>query len=167
MGARALVSMAALVSVLVIGDPSARAVTTAPNIEVVGNQIVTTSAGQLGVQQVVPGQAITLRGVNLSGAEYSCDSGSIWDNPTGDLTTIGHIRDDWAANTVRVPLNEGYWLALGGRVGCRGSTYRSAISTFVGQATSNGLIVEVDLHFGIGAHSDDYPIFDRVHAAAF
>lgn len=167
MVARALVSIATLVSVLVIREAPAQAVTTAPSIEVVGNQIVTTSAGQLGVQQVVPGQAITLRGVNLSGAEYSCDSGRIWDNPPGNLTTIGHIRDDWAANTVRVPLNEGYWLGLGGKVRCRGSTYRNAISRFVGQATSNGLIVEVDLHFGIGARTDDYPIFDSAHAAAF
>jgi endoglucanase len=158
---------AGLIWFLVIDRATDPAPTAAPTIKVVGNQIVTTSAGRLGVQQVASGQAITLRGVNLSGAEYSCDTGSIWDSPPGDLTTIGHIRDDWAANTVRVPLNEGYWLGLGGRASCRGSKYRAAISAFVERATGNGLIAEVDLHFGIGARTDDYPIFDAAHAEGF
>lgn len=139
----------------------------APAIRVDGNSIVTTTAGRLGRHRVAAGQAITLRGVNLSGAEYSCDTGRIWDLPRGDLATIRRIRDGWAANTVRVPLNEGYWLGLGGRDRCRGATYRTAIARFVTQATSHGLIVEVDLHFGIHDRTDDYPIFDAAHAAGF
>jgi len=44
----------------------------APGIRVESNQIVTTSAGTLGVRKVGADVPVVLRGVNFSGAEYAC-----------------------------------------------------------------------------------------------
>jgi endoglucanase len=139
----------------------------APGIAVAGDQIVTTSAGRLGIHQVGAGQAIVLRGVNLSGAEYACLTGRFWDDPKGGQSTIYHMRVEWHANVVRLPLNEGCWLGLGGRKGYRGAPYRRAMARFVKLATSSGLVVEVNLHFAVGRTSDDDPALDAAHAPSF
>src|ERR1700684_4085389 len=59
----------------------------APGIKIVGNQFVTTSSGTLGLKSVTSGEAVVLRGINISGTEYSClgdgkDDGSatVWDS---------------------------------------------------------------------------------------
>ena len=116
---------------------------------------------------VGPGKAVVLRGVNLSGAEYACLTGGFWDQPKGTQATIGHMRVGWHANVVRLPLNEGCWLGLSGHKGYRGGRYRGVIARFVRRATSSGLVVEVDLHFGIDRTSDNYPALDAAHAASF
>src|SRR5207247_4571658 len=126
----------------------------APGIQVQGNLIVATSAGTLGVQSVSAGQAIVTRGVNFSGAEYACLTGNFWDSPVGDQTTIDHMRLDWHANVIRLPLNEGCWLGVSGRNGYKGQDYINALSALFTQATSSGMLVEVNLHFRAGKKHD-------------
>ena len=60
----------------------------APGIKVQGNQLVTSSAGRLGVRSVDSGIPVVLRGVNFSGSEYACMKGSFWGNQPGNQTTI-------------------------------------------------------------------------------
>jgi hypothetical protein len=157
----------------------------APGIKVVGNQFVTTSAGTLGLKNVSAGQAVVLRGVNETGAEYSCldSTNTVWDssslpNGTGDyqqVTATGMVSD-WHANVVRIPLNEDCWLNVPSsnppKTG--GSTYTSAIVNFVNTANANGLVAEVDLHVGAGPELaqdgccvDSFPAMDTNYSLQF
>jgi hypothetical protein len=163
-----------IVLVIVIVGVSLRAsATSAPGIGVSCNRIIATTAGTLGLHPVRAGQTVDLRGVNLSGAEYTCDSGSgFWDNPAGNQTTINHMRDDWHANSIRVPLNEECWLGVNGEPpATSGANYRNAMRTFVNLATASRMVVELDLHFGTGGSGrpkdDNYPGLDANHAPAF
>ena len=144
----------------------------APGIAVRGNQVVTTSAGTLGIRNVGAGVPIILRGVNLSGAEYAClEKHSFWDKPQGNQATIDAMLA-WHANVIRLPLNEDCWLGINGAPAkYSGVNYVHAISTFIRLANKSGLVVEVDLHYGAGGKrvptSDDYPAPDADHAPAF
>jgi hypothetical protein len=52
----------------------------------VGNQLLTTTAGTLGVQSVGANVPVV---INLSGSEYACDSqNSFFDDPPGNQTTV-------------------------------------------------------------------------------
>lgn len=144
----------------------------APGITVRGNQFVTTSAGKLGVERVRADVPVVLRGVNFSGAEYAClQEHSFWDNPKGNAATVDAMLR-WHSNVVRVPLDEECWLGINGapkRYG--GANYARAMSRFANLANGEGLVVEVDLHFGAGGSglptNDRYPGLDRDHAPAF
>ena len=145
----------------------------APGVGVSGNRIIATTAGKLGLKQVSAGATLDLRGVNLSGSEYAClDGTGFWDNPTGNQTTINHMRDDWHANSIRLPLNEECWLGINGAPpATSGTNYQNTMGTFVNLATASGMVVEVDLHFGAGGSAlpvdDNYPGMDADHAPAF
>src|ERR1700682_4313963 len=55
------------------------------------------------------GQALQLRGVNFSGAQYQClDSRATLGMPA-DARTIAAMRS-WQVNAVRLPINEDCWL---------------------------------------------------------
>jgi hypothetical protein len=100
------------------------------------------------------------------------DGTDFWDVPAGNQATINHMRDDWHANSIRLPLNEQCWLGINGAPpATSGTNYRNAMSTFVNLATASGMVVEVDLHFGAGGsglpQDDDYPAMDADHASAF
>ena len=143
----------------------------APGMKVQGNQLVTTSAGTLGVRSVGAGAPVVLRGVNFSGSEYACMKGSFWGNQPGNQTTINAMLT-WHANVMRLPLNEDCWLAINGvPAATSGANYQAAMGAFVNRAVASGLIVEVDLHYGAGGKvvptSDDYPALDADHAPAF
>jgi hypothetical protein len=144
----------------------------APGIKVVGNQIVTTTAGTLGVQSVSANEAVVLRGVNMTGSEYECMAGdSVWDTVIGDQATINAMLA-WHANVVRLPLNEDCWLAINGvPAATSGANYIGPITTFVNLANESGLIVEVDLHWGAGGTKkptdDSFPAMDATHSGAF
>ena len=120
----------------------------APGITVVGNQLLTTTAGTLGVQSVGANVPVVLRGINLSGSEYACDSqNSFFDDPPGNQNTINGMLA-WHANVIRLPLNEDCW--IGTKAGLNptysGVNYQNAIKTFVNLANASGFIVEVDSH---------------------
>jgi len=151
---------------------SSNAYAAAPGITVQSNQVITTTAGTLGVQAVGAGVPVVLRGVNFSGPEYAClQQSSFWDNPQGNQATIDAMLT-WHANVVRLPLNEDCWLGINGAPPAySGANYINAMATFVNLANTSGLIVEVDLHWGAGGSglptNDNYPALDADHAAAF
>ncbi len=64
--------------------------------------------------------------------------GSFWGHPHGTQTTLDHMRLDWHANVVRLPLNEGCWLGVSGKAGFKGQDYINVMSTFVNLATLSG-----------------------------
>jgi endoglucanase len=159
--------------------------TAAPGIAVVGNQIVTTSAGTLGVTSVNSGQAVVLRGVNIQGQEYNClSSGSTipWDPgslpnaaTTAEYQSVVNAILAWHANVVRIPLNEDCWLAKPTAAPVSGSSYITPIKNFISVANASGLIVEVDLHVGCGsqlcnansANIDSFPAMDTNYSLQF
>jgi endoglucanase len=159
--------------------------TAAPGITVVGNQIVTTSAGTLGVTSVNSGQAVVLRGVNIQGQEYNClSSGSTtpWDPgslpnaaTTAEYQSVVNAILAWHANVVRIPLNEDCWLAKPTAAPVSGSSYMTPIKNFISVANASGLIVEVDLHVGCGsqlcnansANIDSFPAMDTNYSLQF
>jgi hypothetical protein len=154
------------------GTPAALA-GAAPGITVMGNQLLTTTAGILGVQSVGANVPVVLRGINLSGSEYACDSqNSFFDDPPGNQTTVNGMLA-WHANVIRLPLNEDCW--IGTKAGLNatysGVNYQNAMKTFVNLANASGFIVEVDLHFGSGtaslAKTDAYPGLDVTYAPTF
>ena len=119
----------------------------APGIKVVGNQIVTTSAGTLGVQSVTANQDVVLRGVNITGSEYECMAGdSVWDTiPSAETTAAYQATINamlaWHANVVRLPLNEDCWLAINGvPAATSGANYIGPINSFANLANASGLI---------------------------
>jgi hypothetical protein len=150
----------------------------APGIKVVGNQIVTTSAGTLGVQTVSANQDVVLRGLNMTGSEYECLVGdSVWDTiPSAETNAayqaVINAMLAWHANVVRLPLNEDCWLAINGvPAATSGANYIGPITNFVNLANASGLIVEVDLHWGAGGtvkpKDDSFPAMDTDHSGAF
>lgn len=163
----------------------------APGIKVVGNQFVTTSAGTLGLKQVSANQAVVLRGVNISGTEYSClgdgtndGSATVWDtsnlpaNTSDYQAVVNGMINDWHANVVRIPLNEDCWLGeptSGRPTMIYGSNYTTPIVNFISVANASGLVVEVDLHVGGGpelvdANSnqiDSFPAMDTNYSLQF
>jgi hypothetical protein len=160
-----------LLIIILIGIQPAQA--QAPGITVSGNQLVTTSTGTLEGHVYGAGAPVVLRGVNLSGAEYACETSTVWDTPQGNQTTINEMMNSWHFNVVRVPLNEDCWLGINGEPSAplTVAAYQSGIVTFANLANASGMIVEVDLHFGSGGKcvpkSDDYPGLDNDHASAF
>lgn len=93
------------------------------------------------------GDPLQLRGVNRSGAEYSCVQGhGIFDGGVG-RADIAAMKS-WQINTVRIPLNEDCWLgARGLDPALSGAAYRDAITDYVGRLNEAGLVVIVDLHW--------------------
>jgi hypothetical protein len=143
----------------------------APGLKVQGNQLITITAGTLGVEPIPAGVPVVLRGVNFSGSEYACLGGSFWANQPGNQATLDAMLT-WHANVMRLPLNEECWLGINHvPAASSGPKYRKAIGTFVKLANASGLIVEVNLHFGAGGRAlpknDDYPALDVDHAPAF
>ena len=116
------------------------------------------------------GHALVLHGVNRSGTEYACEQGwGIFDGPNDKASALA-IRS-WAANAVRVPLNEDCWLGINGvppEYG--GANYINAIAGYVNMLTANGLYAILDLHWsapGATLASGQQPMPDRDHSPAF
>jgi hypothetical protein len=157
----------------------------APGIKVVGNQIVTTTAGTLGVQSVSANQAVVLRGVNITGSEYECLQGdSVWDTiPSAETTAayqaVVNAMLAWHVNVVRLPLNEDCWLDVPTSTpppaATSGANYVNAIASFIQVANASGLIAEVNLHVGAGPqlvkkgskNIDSYPVMDTNYSGSF
>src|SRR5271167_4996985 len=74
---------------------------------------------------------VQLRGVNRSGAEYSCVHGQgIFDGPSGAASVAAIAL--WGVNIVRIPLNEDCWLGVNGiKPAYSGANYREAIVAYV------------------------------------
>jgi hypothetical protein len=110
------------------------------------------------------GARVHVTGVNVSGTEYACWQGwGIFDGPH-DLAQAQIVRS-WGANTVSVSLNESCWLSLNGvSAKYSGATYRDGIKAWVDLLTSQGLNVNLRLHW-LTDRVPDMP--DRAHANDF
>ena len=163
----------------------------APGIKIVGNQFVTTSAGTLGTKSVTSGEAVVLRGVNVSGSEYSClgdgsadNSATVWDSSNLPASTsdyqavVNGMINDWHANVVRIPLNEDCWLGVptsDQSTMLYGSSYITPIVNFINVANASGMVAEVDLHVGGGPELvkassnqiDSFPAMDTNYSLQF
>ena len=125
------------------------------------------------------GGPVALRGVNVSGTEFSCIQGG--ESPTRGwsiyggqpLTTSSTFNGvaSWAANTVRVPLNEDCWLGINGvSPSYGGAAYRQAIRDEVSAIHAAGLYAVLDLHWsapGRYAATSQQPMADADHAIDF
>ena len=129
------------------------------SVHVVGNQIYDGAT------------AIRLMGVNRPGGEYSCVSGNVWDPADGSGNNQATITAmlAWKINAVRIPLNEDCWLSLNG-VKTAGTTYQSAIQTWVNLLLQNNIYPILDLHWteNNGAKATgQQPMPDMAHAPTF
>jgi aryl-phospho-beta-D-glucosidase BglC (GH1 family) len=117
-------------------------------VSVMGHQLINGS-----------GNVIQLRGVNLSGMEFTAIQG--WDpsDPTGGqmgqaLGPNWTALNSWKPNAVRIPLNEASWLGLTctdingfSRNTDPGANYRQTLANLVQAANNAGLYVILDLHW--------------------
>src|SRR5437899_7492268 len=128
------------------------------------------------------GNTVQLRGVDLSGTEFSCIQGGTassrgWSiyggQPLDQPSTYADIAS-WHANVVRVPLNEDCWLGINGAPAAfSGAAYRDAIVAYVGRLHDAGLYAIVDLHWSAhgtlpadGTTGQGRKMADRDHAPA-
>ena len=125
------------------------------------------------------GKPVVLRGVNISGTEFSCAQGGASGNtgwsifggqPEDTPSTIAAIQK-WRVNVVRVPLNEDCWLGLNGiNRAYGGAAYRTAIISFVQNLRNVGMYVIVDLHWnapGDAVALSQQPMADKDHSPSF
>lgn len=116
----------------------ATAAVQAPRPVVVGNILVDEVTGE----QWIP------RGVNFPSFEYACAQGWGYSRSQATAATAQAIAA-WAANVVRVPLNQDCWLGTNGAPAGAGRTaagYRDAVASFVSVLNAAGLAVILDLH---------------------
>ena len=139
------------------GDAKAAAASAAVRVQ--GNRLV---AGD---------RTIRLLGVSHSGTENLCTEGKgeIFQGPSGEPLVLPMLA--WNVNTVRVPLNESCWLGIGAASPMTsGSTYQTAITTFVAMLRRHGLYVVLDLHWNAPAANlarSQQPMADDDHSSAF
>ncbi len=150
-----------------IGSPAAATVTINPasaiSISVSGNKLIDAQ-----------GSEVQLRGVNVSGLEGVAVLGwspsNPWGGQTGTPTPDWATIKTWAANVVRLPLNEASWLGLScvdeGGFGSTvtngvktqnkpgttvkadpGNNYQATVASSVAGATAAGFYVILDLHW--------------------
>ncbi len=114
----------------------------APQLHVSGNKLLNGS-----------GQQVILRGVNRSGAEYSCVNGTgIFDGEM-DQAAINAIKS-WGSDVVRMPLNEACWNGESYvNSAYSGANYQNAIKSEVTLMNASGLDVILDLHWTDGLYT--------------
>jgi aryl-phospho-beta-D-glucosidase BglC (GH1 family) len=133
------------------------------------------------------GNAVQLRGVNVSGLESVAIQGwspaNPWGGQTGDATPNWNTIRSWGVNTVRLPLNEASWLGYpcidaGAARGTAGATlnpdpggnYRATVQAAVAGASSAGLYVILDLHWTAPANNcpmGQNPMADAANSISF
>jgi endoglucanase len=143
------------------------------------------------------GNAVQLRGVNVSGLEAVAVLGwspsNPWGAQTGTDTPQWSRIMAWGVNVVRLPLNEASWLGLScvdeGGMGVTvvngvkvhnkagttiradpGGNYQSTVASSVASATAAGLYVILDLHLtapGNACPNVQNPMADADHSIAF
>jgi hypothetical protein len=116
------------------------------------------------------GQPVQLAGVNRSGTEYACAEGwGIFDGPNTEASV--KVMLSWHVDVVRVPLNEDCWLGINGvKPQYAGLNYRRAVERWVALLRSNGLLVDLDLHWtapGTKLALAQEPMADADHSVTF
>lgn len=130
-----------------------------PVLSVAGNRIVDAR-----------GEPVQLRGVNRSGSQYMCLSGTeVFDGPT-DAAAVEAMLS-WRITAVRVSLNAQCWLGVNGLPAhYPAEHYRAAVAEFVDRLAAAGLAVVLDLHWnapGATVADGQQPMADRDHSPAF
>lgn len=95
------------------------------------------------------GRVFVPHGLARPSLEWSCSGESLDGMPGIPTAEFERMRDAWAANTVRIGLNEAHWM---GSVGLRGNNnpcpdYVSTVDDTVKRARNAGLVVILDLHW--------------------
>jgi hypothetical protein len=85
------------------------------------------------------------------GGRYPC-GGSSWGDPAGELgCVVGSIRNKWHANTIRIALNQDFWLSAACNsakaIGATNVGYQDLVSNVVRSAENEGMIAILDLHW--------------------
>ncbi|MFZ0386844.1 MAG: cellulase family glycosylhydrolase [Solirubrobacteraceae bacterium] len=159
----ALLGIAFAVSSFLLGGGSVKAAQAPLEISISANHFVNGLNGT--------GQAVQLRGVNVSSSEYACAENYGYDN--GDYTdaTAAAIAA-WGANAVRIPLNEDCWLNtnLPADDPYGGAGYQQEIESFVSDLNAHGIYAILDLHWtapGNQTALEQQPMPDMDHSPAF
>jgi hypothetical protein len=147
-----------VISILTVAAPAAYAATI-PVLSVDSSGHVTNN-----------GTVWQLRGVDKSGSEYACVQN--FGIMTGDSTQSGiDAMLAWHINAVRLPLNEDCWLGINGvNSKYAGANYQTAITNYVNQLASNGMVAVLDLHWsapGTELATKQQPMADADHSITF
>jgi hypothetical protein len=113
-------------------------------------------------------QAVPLRGVDKSGAEYECLGGPLVFDGPADANSVT-VLQSWAINIVRLPVNEDCWLGINGAA-VGGTTYQNAIVAYVNLLTAANIATIIDLQWnapGTTLANQQVPMPDSDHAPAF
>jgi endoglucanase len=115
---------------------------TAPQLHVSGNQLVSAAGTQ-----------VLLHGVDRSGTEYACVQGNgIFDGPSNQASLTA--MKSWGVNAVRVPLNEACLNAESYVTAAdAGANYLAAIKAYVNLLNDNGMVAILDLHWTDGLYT--------------
>jgi len=134
------------------------------------------------------GNALQLRGVNVSGLEFVAIGNwttDPWGGQTGTTTPQWSTMASWGANSVRLPMNEASWLGYTCTLANGttenpdpGGNYRATVTAAVNAASAQGLYVILDLHWtspgkycpktqDVMADADNAPAFWTSVAGAF
>jgi hypothetical protein len=120
-----------------------------------------------------------LRGVDLSGTEFSCIQGgtqtsrgwSIYGDQPLDQASTYQAMVSWHIDVVRVPLNEDCWLGINGvKPAFGGTSYRQAVVAEVATIHRAGMDAILDLHWsspGAYAAYGQQPLPDADHSISF
>jgi hypothetical protein len=120
------------------------------------------------------GQTVQLRGVNVAGASYDCQSSvgtPTFDGPT-DQASVDVLKS-WAINIVRIPVNELCWLGDNGMPtnGKTAAQYQTDVTNYVNLLTSNGIASIIDDQFSSpdnsSAAQNNQPMPNTLHSVRF
>ncbi|HJT59748.1 MAG TPA: cellulase family glycosylhydrolase [Ktedonobacteraceae bacterium] len=96
------------------------------------------------------GHAYLFHGIGRDSLEYECNTDGYFDSTHLSYMGFGHNGGGvtyWDANTVRLPLSEGYWLRDFPAKHCVASQYRALVKNIVDTLTKMNLNVMIDLQW--------------------
>jgi len=139
--------------------PTATATSTGLSLSVSGSRLVNGS-----------GQTVTLHGVDMGTAAFSCLNGWGTFNQPHTSTTISALQA-WNVNFVWIGLNEDCWLGINGEpTGESAAQYRSDILAWSRSLEAAGIYVLLDLQWvapGTYVSNAEQPLPDKDHAPSF
>lgn len=118
------------------------------------------------------GAPVVLHGVNYSGTEFACiQNWGFYGGPSNPVDAARGLGTWPGVNVVRVPLNEGCWLAINGAPAAfSGAAYKAAIQNLVTALHNEDLAVILELHWsgaGTTMASGQQPMPNRDHTLTF